>query len=100
TPPRAWNEGLKARTPASQELRLSPPNFALRPTTGSLRVEAACQPKRRRRDGWWAVTGSNRRHPACKAGALPAELTALAALIAPAPQHCKRARTYKWEAIY
>ena len=27
---------------------------------------------------WWAVTDSNRRHPACKAGALPAELTALA----------------------
>jgi hypothetical protein len=26
----------------------------------------------------WAVTGSNRRPPACKAGALPAELTALA----------------------
>jgi hypothetical protein len=25
---------------------------------------------------WWAVTGSNRRHPACKAGALPTELTA------------------------
>jgi hypothetical protein len=25
---------------------------------------------------WWAVTDSNRRHPACKAGALPAELTA------------------------
>ena len=25
----------------------------------------------------WAVTGSNRRPPACKAGALPAELTAL-----------------------
>jgi hypothetical protein len=24
---------------------------------------------------WWAVTGSNCRHPACKAGALPAELT-------------------------
>jgi len=23
---------------------------------------------------WWAVTDSNRRHPACKAGALPAEL--------------------------
>src|SRR5665648_178401 len=23
---------------------------------------------------WWAMTGSNRRHPACKAGALPAEL--------------------------
>ena len=27
----------------------------------------------------WAVTGSNRRPPACKAGALPAELTARAA---------------------
>src|SRR4029077_2170170 len=26
---------------------------------------------------WWAVTDSNRRHPACKAGALPTELTAL-----------------------
>ncbi len=25
--------------------------------------------------GWWTVTGSNRRPPACKAGALPAELT-------------------------
>ena len=23
---------------------------------------------------WWGMTGSNRRHPACKAGALPAEL--------------------------
>jgi hypothetical protein len=23
---------------------------------------------------WWSLTGSNRRHPACKAGALPAEL--------------------------
>src|SRR6185312_2238492 len=29
----------------------------------------------------WAVTGSNRRHPACKAGALPAELTALARIL-------------------
>src|SRR5262245_66610880 len=37
----------------------------------------ACRPKRRRREGWWAVTDSNRRHPACKAGALPTELTAL-----------------------
>src|SRR4026208_1208577 len=30
----------------------------------------------RRREMWWAVTDSNRRHPACKAGALPTELTA------------------------
>ena len=27
-----------------------------------------------RADEWWSLTGSNRRHPACKAGALPAEL--------------------------
>ena len=26
---------------------------------------------------WWSQTGSNRRHPACKAGALPAELRPL-----------------------
>ena len=25
---------------------------------------------------WWAVRGSNSRHPRCKRGALPAELTA------------------------
>ena len=28
----------------------------------------------KRSKGWWSQTGSNRRHPACKAGALPAEL--------------------------
>src|SRR5262249_5434160 len=38
--------------------------------------------KRRRRQDWWAVTDSNRRHPACKAGALPTELTALTSFIA------------------
>lgn len=27
-------------------------------------------------DEWWAVTGSNCRHPRCKRGALPTELTA------------------------
>ena len=27
-------------------------------------------------DFWWALTGSNRRHSACKADALPAELSA------------------------
>ena len=27
-------------------------------------------------DIWWAVRGSNSRHPRCKRGALPAELTA------------------------
>jgi hypothetical protein len=28
------------------------------------------------REAWWAVTDSNRRHSACKADALPTELTA------------------------
>ena len=44
------------------------------------REKAECparQAGRRGLETWWAVTGSNRRHPACKAGALPAELTAL-----------------------
>src|ERR1044071_352039 len=30
----------------------------------------------RSRESWWAMTDSNRRHPACKAGALPTELIA------------------------
>ena len=35
-------------------------------------------PKAGTRPGkWWSRTGSNRRHPACKAGALPAELRPL-----------------------
>jgi hypothetical protein len=32
-----------------------------------------------RRSGWWSQTGSNRRPPACKAGALPTELWPLRA---------------------
>ena len=32
------------------------------------------QSPRSTREKWWSLTGSNRRHPACKAGALPAEL--------------------------
>ena len=27
-------------------------------------------------ESWWALTGSNRRHSACKADALPTELSA------------------------
>src|SRR3954454_9767077 len=45
-----------------------------------LRMSFGGQPLPLRGAGWWAVTESNRRHPACKAGALPAELTAHAAL--------------------
>jgi hypothetical protein len=32
------------------------------------------EPKPRSGEGWWSQTGSNRRPPACKAGALPTEL--------------------------
>ncbi len=32
-------------------------------------------------DIWWALTGSNRRHSACKADALPTELSALKGLL-------------------
>ena len=31
-------------------------------------------PQHQPQSGWWRQTGSNRRHPACKAGALPTEL--------------------------
>ena len=30
---------------------------------------------------WWALTGSNRRHSACKADALPTELSALIKIV-------------------
>jgi putative sterol carrier protein len=42
------------------------------------RLEAGQKPRIYRQFLRWAVTGSNRRLPACKAGALPAELTARA----------------------
>ena len=50
-----------------------PPSLKLRRTTFADR-RLACQPERRNREGWWSQTGSNRRPPACKAGALPTEL--------------------------
>ena len=42
-------------------------------------------------EAWWAVTDSNRRHPACKAGALPTELTARRRRYRPA-RHSVQAR--------
>jgi hypothetical protein len=62
--------------------------------TAKTRDRAAC---------WleWAVTDSNRRHPACKAGALPAELTALSyplSLRAPAGQVTAARRPHQLEA--
>ena len=49
----------------------------LPPTTGSARRLRAPSPvpaDSRQPEGWWSQTGSNRRPPACKAGALPTEL--------------------------
>src|SRR5437879_5644506 len=37
---------------------------------------AGTEERARTEDGWWTWPGSNRRPPACKAGALPAELHA------------------------
>src|SRR5262249_38230888 len=68
--------------------RLRPPSlprsfgaatFAAPPRRGSL-----AKPKLRRSEGWWAVRDSNPRHPRCKRGALPTELTALASCMAQA----------------
>src|SRR5437016_9135003 len=47
--------------------------------TGNLPDDTSCLPTCayavvKDRKSWWSRSGSNRRHPACKAGALPAEL--------------------------
>ena len=47
---------------------------------------------------WWAVTDSNRRHPACKAGALPTELTARSPLNIVGLQGDARVRALKRKA--
>ena len=56
------------------------------------RAQPALRPAQRRPD-WWSQTGSNRRPPACKAGALPAELwpqgDQLPSGAAIAPQACR-----------
>lgn len=54
-------------TPTRQSLRITPsPNRNAAAEATILRIAH-----------WWSRTGSNRRHPACKAGALPAELRPL-----------------------
>jgi hypothetical protein len=59
------------------------PTFA-EATAGNLRRSTlACQPKLQSSEGWWSQTGSNRRPPACKAGALPTELWPRLECIAP-----------------
>ena len=43
----------------------------------AVRSEARQMPRTNPQKKWWSLTESNRRHPACKAGALPAELRPL-----------------------
>ena len=49
-----------------------PPRCITWRSTSSGRLRATA--RRRRHTKWWSQTGSNRRPPACKAGALPTEL--------------------------
>src|SRR5438552_4532567 len=67
--------GLSSRSSQSQKAGL--PTEAAGNQTVRLRQGFGRQPSRLRREGWWAVTGSNRRPLRCKRSALPAELTAL-----------------------
>ena len=55
---------------ASQAVANAAPAFAKVGFGAAAFASFACE-------GWWAVTDSNRRHSACKADALPTELTAL-----------------------
>jgi hypothetical protein len=49
----------------------APANFS---HANDCRAKTSVQAKRSPQKHWWSRTGSNRRPPACKAGALPAEL--------------------------
>lgn len=76
---------LRCQTEQAQSTRLDANSFSNDQTTGD---HLYSTPRRDPQDHrgsrrslriayWWSRTGSNRRHPACKAGALPAELRPL-----------------------
>ena len=71
----AYCEAIVARcapsSPSSLSLRSS---YAGHASPLGRRMAAPCVA--RKGEAWWAVTDSNRRHSACKADALPTELTA------------------------
>jgi hypothetical protein len=56
---------------------LEPPTS---PLSGVRSNHLSYRPKNLGESGWWSQSGSNRRPPACKAGALPAELWPQASL--------------------
>ena len=71
------------RPPRKRQRRIRPrephPTLPFEPSSHGLLASnrssgAICPRLARDASKWWSQTGSNRRHPACKAGALPAEL--------------------------
>ena len=56
-------------------------------STTTLLLRACAYSVVKERKSWWSRSGSNRRHPACKAGALPAELR---------PRYLKRVAWWAW----
>ena len=76
TPPTTW---LRS-TPCS---KLMSRYVVFRCAGDRARARRPVRSLRRGRGNPWAMTGSNRRHPPCKGGALPTELIARRGLIAP-----------------
>lgn len=69
--------GLRVRQTATRRLEATIPRIARTLTSQGGRLKRQSCGLRE----WWSRTGSNRRHPACKAGALPAELRPLIPLL-------------------
>ena len=60
------------------------------PLSGVRSNHLSYRPNRKQgRQAWWSWSGSNRRPPECKSGALPAELQPLVSCGAPTPQQKK-----------
>ncbi len=77
-PDRVSLHDVKISHDAAPPSRIRPPSI---PSGQTAPNPSAPQPQQGKRlihvRQWWSLTGSNRRHPACKAGALPAELRPL-----------------------
>ena len=65
------------------------------PLSGVRSNHLSYRPKSRARLVWWSLSGSNRRPPACKAGALPAELWPR--VFGTLPQHQDGLPPGRWE---
>src|SRR5213075_810480 len=63
------------------------------PSTTTLLLRACAYAVVKEHKSWWSRSGSNRRHPACKAGALPAELRPLMVFPIEPPRRWQRSRS-------